>query len=53
MKNLDQIESFLLSPFYRKLGWILLIGGIPLVLLIFTLVVISGAMDHFSAFWSG
>jgi hypothetical protein len=53
MKNLDQIESFLLTPSYRKWGWILLIGGIPLVLLIFTAVVMTGAMDRFSAFWSG
>ncbi|CAD5250609.1 MULTISPECIES: hypothetical protein [unclassified Imperialibacter] len=30
-----------------------MIGGIPLVLLAFTVVVMTGAMDRFSAFWSG
>lgn len=52
MKNLDHIESFLLTPSYRKWGWVLLIGGLPLVLLVFTLVVMLGAIENFSAFWS-
>ncbi len=51
MKNLDQIEAFLLATSFKKWGWILLIGGIPVVLLIFTSIVMLGNMSHFAGFW--
>lgn len=56
MKNLDQIKKFLLPSHFRKRGYVLLITGLPLVLLIMSVLVLNknneAAMDYWSE-WNG
>lgn len=56
MKNLEKIEMYLLPSSYRVFGLILIFGGIPLVLGIFSMLVLNleskSGMDYWNE-WGG
>lgn len=51
MKNLDQIEKFLLPYAYRKRGFVLMGAGLPLVFLVMSLLVINYDNDEVMNYW--
>lgn len=51
MKNLNQIEKFLLPQSYRKRGYVLLSVGAPVVLIIMSIFVINYESDGIMEYW--
>jgi len=51
MKSFIKVEQFLLPKQYRKYGWILLFGGIPFVLFVFSIIIFQVDSQEFANYW--